>query len=94
MLGIIVYDQRNTQIHDAMQKHAKTLEALLGLEPLDDTKKGRGGAFLDRPGRNLRLFGILLMWHDRGLALICSSDAFGKPAKDGGYFKVQSTGRN
>lgn len=32
--------------------------------------KHRGGAFLDRPKRSLNLFGFVLMWHDRGLALI------------------------
>src|ERR1039458_9618131 len=72
-LGITFYDQRNTQIYDAMQKRAKTLEALLGFEPLDETKKKRGGAFLDRPNRDRRLFGLFLMWHDRALAIIYAS---------------------
>ncbi|MBI5102400.1 MAG: hypothetical protein HZB33_11265 [Nitrospirae bacterium] len=69
-LGITFYDQRNTQIYDAMQKRAKTLEVLLGFLPLDDKTKQRGGAFLDRPDRGRRLFGVFLMWHDRALAVI------------------------
>ncbi len=74
-LGVTIYDQRNTQIYDAMQKRAKTLETLLDFKPLDENKN-RGGAFLDRPDRGRRLFGFLLMWHDRALAIIYAA-AFG-----------------
>jgi hypothetical protein len=68
-IGVTFYDQRNTQIYDAMQKRAKALEALLGFPPLDKGKMNCGGPFLDRPHRNRRFFG-LLMWHDRALAII------------------------
>jgi hypothetical protein len=67
-VGVIFYDQRNSQIYNAMQRRAKSLEALLKF----DTVSGRfryGGAFLDRPERKLRFFGFV-MWHDRGLAIV------------------------
>jgi len=72
-LGIAIYDQRNTQIYDSMQKRAKTLEAKLRFDPIDTNIKKRGGAFLDRPQRSRKLFGLLLMWHDRALAIIYSA---------------------
>ncbi len=77
-VGILFYDQRNTQIYNAMQIRAKCLEILLGFAPVnnlkpDDNPKANwrcGGAFLDRPSRGLRFLGRFLMWHDRGLALV------------------------
>lgn len=72
-LGITIYDQRNTQIYDAMQKRAKMLEGLMGFPPLNAEAKRCGGAFLDRPDRGRRLLGLILMWHDRGLAIIYSA---------------------
>lgn len=74
-IGVMFYDQRNTAIYDAMQKRAKMLEAILQFERWDDTKKC-GGAFLGRPTRNRRFYGIP-MWHDLGLALIYSSAVAG-----------------
>ena len=61
-----------------MHIRVKSLEVLLRLQPIANLKspdeKRRlwvyGGAFLDRPGRSLKLFGKILMWHDRGLAII------------------------
>lgn len=69
-LGIFFYDQRNTQIYDAMVRRAKMLEALLELEPLDDARHRYAGAFLSRPKRTLLLFGVFRVWHDRGLAIV------------------------
>lgn len=77
-LGIIFYDQRNTQIYDALHIRAKSLEVILRLQPIANLKSPDeerrqwvyGGTFLDRPGRSLKLFGKFLMWHDRGLAII------------------------
>ena len=68
-LGITIYDQRNTQLYDAMQRRAKALEAELGFLSFDKNRK-LGGAFLDRPRRSKKLFKMLLMWHDRGLAIV------------------------
>ena len=87
-LGIFFYDQRNTQIYDALVLRAKSIETELGFSPLTGHvhcesrgKRSSGGAFLDRPPRSLHLlpftrsgrWGIFKMWHDRGLALIYSS---------------------
>lgn len=74
-VGVMFYDQRNTAIYDAMQKRAKMLEAILQFERWDDTKKC-GGAFLGRPTRDRRFYGIP-MWHDLGLAIIYSSAVSG-----------------
>jgi hypothetical protein len=66
--GVLCYDQRNSQIDNAMQLRAKSLEARFELESM--TGRFRyGGPFLDRPKRELRSLGIL-MWHDRGLAIV------------------------
>jgi hypothetical protein len=79
ILGIVIYDQRNSQIYNAMQCRAKSLEALMDFPPLNKKKvltekMKRGGAFLDRPRRTLKLFGILTIWHDLGLAIIYSAN--------------------
>ncbi len=66
--GVMCYDQRNNQIYNAMQRRAKSLEALLRFPAVSD-RFHFGGALLDRPQRDLRFLGILL-WHDRGLAVI------------------------
>jgi hypothetical protein len=61
-LGVVIYDQRNSQASNAAFYLARDLEELLQLP--------EGGHLKQRPGRELRLFGILTIWHDRGLALI------------------------
>jgi hypothetical protein len=68
-VGIFFYNQRNTQIFDAMILRAKMLEALLQFEPLDE-KQRYAGPFLSRPPRTLRLFGVARVWSDRGLAIV------------------------
>ena len=68
-VGIFFYNQRNTQIFDAMILRAKMLEALLQFEPLDE-KQRYDGPFLSRPERTLKLFGVVRVWSDRGLALV------------------------
>ena len=45
------------------------LEILLQLESLDDRYR-YAGRFLSRPQRNLKLFGMIRVWSDRGLALV------------------------
>ncbi|MCK4825641.1 hypothetical protein KA005_58375 [bacterium] len=95
-LGIVFYDQRNTQLYDSAQFRAKGLEALMEFEKLkkyNNLKEGKffqgkllkivdkqetdekhyGGIFLDRPGRSLFLFGLINMWHDRGLSIVYSA---------------------
>ncbi|HLO31464.1 MAG TPA: hypothetical protein VK249_20100 [Anaerolineales bacterium] len=68
-IGLFFYNQRNTQIFDTMILRAKMLEILLKLESLDDRYQ-YAGPFLSRPQRNLRLFGTIRVWSDRGLAMI------------------------
>ena len=70
-VGVIMYDQRNTQIYDTMVRRLKRIEAHMDME-LVQNGADHGGPFLDRPGRSYRLFGIL-MWHDRGLTIIYSA---------------------
>lgn len=79
--GIVIYDQRNTELYNAAQIRAKCLEALFGLEALQSPryeqivgeKMKLGGAFLGRPRRTLKLFGVFPMWHDLGLAVVYSA---------------------
>ncbi len=78
-LGILFYDQRNTTLYNAAQIRLKSLEALLCFRALheieSDPKKRKmfGGSLLGRPGRGLRLFGFIPMWHDLGLAFVYSA---------------------
>jgi hypothetical protein len=86
--GLLVYDQRNTELYDRMQRRAKILEAELGFVPYldeDDKKEWSlgpadvklvGGAFLDRPRRGRKFYGLPL-WHDFGLALVYSATLAG-----------------
>ena len=75
-LGIIFYELRNSQLYDAAIFRAKHLERLLKmprLSPFGCTPKiTYGGLFNERPLRP-ELFGLLPIWHDRGLALIYSA---------------------
>jgi hypothetical protein len=68
--GIIIFDLRNTQLLDYAVLRAKRLEAKLGLSSVFDPS-APGGLYTERPGRDLRLFG-LAVGHDRGLALVYS----------------------
>jgi hypothetical protein len=78
-VGIVIYDLRNTQIHDRLVSRAKFLEEELGLprnprrSRNPDKPADAGGAFIDRPGQRRKLFGLIEIWHDRGLALVYSS---------------------
>jgi len=72
-LGITFYDRRNTQIYDAISARAKSLEALMALPRLGNTRFRRSGPLLHRPQRTLKLFGVWKMWHDRGLGIIYST---------------------
>lgn len=68
-LGIFFYNQRNTQIFDTMILRAKMLETRLEFESLDNEHQ-YGGPFLSRPERTLKLFGVITVWGDRGLAIV------------------------
>jgi hypothetical protein len=71
-LGIFVYELRNTQVHDALVLRAAELERQLGLRSVLGAS-GPGGLFGELPGRAMRLFGVLPVNQDRGLALVYSA---------------------
>lgn len=62
-LGIVFYDQRNSQIYDALSHRGRELERALEIS----------GPFSVRPGRALKFLGVVTIWHDRGLAFIYGS---------------------
>lgn len=61
-LGIVLYEVSNTQLYDYAVARAEALEARLGL-----------GLFSERPGHRVRIFGLAVGGHDRGLALVYSA---------------------
>lgn len=69
-LGVIIYEVRNSQIHDRAIHRLKHLEKLLGFRPAV-IAVGPGGFFAER-GSRLSVVGIEL-WHDRALGLIYGS---------------------
>lgn len=76
LFGILMYDLRNSVLHDATVHRAKELERLLNLERVSGvpTDVTHGGPFTDRPPRRVRLVG-LLGWHDRALNIVYSTSA-------------------
>ncbi len=72
-LGITIYDQRNNELYGALVRRAKYLEETLHLPPdpkVSDAEQQFRGQFSERPLRGRYLFGLMLLGHDRGLALI------------------------
>lgn len=68
-LGIVLYELRNTQVYDYALHRAKELEARLGVASV--FRPGSvGGLFSERPGRTVKVFGLAVAGHDRGLALV------------------------
>lgn len=68
-LGVVVYELRNTQLYDYAVYRAKELERRLAFVSVFDETRA-GGLFSERPGRNLRIFGLAAVGHDRGLSLV------------------------
>ena len=71
-VGIVIFDLRNTQLLDYAVLRAKSLEEKLGFVSIFDPG-APGGLFTERPGRDLRFFGLAGVGHDRGLALVYSA---------------------
>ena len=71
-LGIIFYEIRNTQFYDCAAHRAKALEACLKF-PICAAGFTVGGLFSERSKDKLRLFGVVQIWHDRGLAIVYGS---------------------
>ena len=69
-LGLTFYEVRNTQLYDALQMRAKSLEAYLGFSRAGNPKSKRSGPMLQRPPQARMLFGFVRMWHDRALAIV------------------------
>lgn len=75
LFGILMYDLRNSVLHDATVHRARELERLLQLDRVSGVPEaGHGGAFTDRPKRGLRLMGMT-GWHDRALNIVYSTSA-------------------
>lgn len=70
-LGITIYDQRNSELYNALIHRAKNLEELFQVPsaPGGLNQDTSGGQFRERPGKNRRVIG-LTVGHDIGLALI------------------------
>jgi len=68
-LGVALYEVRNTQLYDYAVRRAKELEARLGAVSIYDAS-GPGGLFTERPGHDVRVFGLALAGHERGLAIV------------------------
>ncbi len=71
-VGVVIFDLRNTQLLDYAVLRAKSLEERLGFASIFEPG-GPGGLYTERPGRDLRLFGLAGVGHDRGLALVYSA---------------------
>lgn len=73
--GLLLYDQRNSQIYNSLIGRANMLEALLQLPTLRSSTKKCGGPFIDRPGKDSRrrILFALPAKHDIGLALVYSA---------------------
>jgi hypothetical protein len=71
-LGVLLYELRNTQLYDYGLRRAELLEHELGFGSIDGSRSP-GGLFSDRPGRALRLFGVLPVDRDAGLSLVYSA---------------------
>lgn len=70
-LGITIYDQRNSELYNALIHRAKNLEKSFQVPSAPGGLKqdDRGGQFRERPGQKRRVIGIRA-GHDLGLALI------------------------
>jgi hypothetical protein len=66
-LGVLLYDLRSGELQDYATRRAQTLESAHGFSAVDG--HGAGGLFSERPGRTLRLFGLLVD-RERGFALV------------------------
>jgi hypothetical protein len=68
-VGLVVYELRNTQLHEYALLRARTLERRLGLGSLTDQHQP-GGLYSDQPLADLRVLGLLTATPEHGLALV------------------------
>jgi hypothetical protein len=71
-LGIVVYDQRNSQLYYTLIDRAIWLEGSVLRLPTWEPRLPRGGMFAARP-HGSRLFGCVTVSHSRGLGLVYSA---------------------
>jgi xanthosine utilization system XapX-like protein len=76
LFGIVMYDLRNSQFHDATIHRAKELEKALALPRLSNKGTGSGGLMNERPRDRYRLAGVPV-WHDRALFIVYAAAAAG-----------------
>jgi hypothetical protein len=79
-LGLTSYDQRNSELYDGLLARAKFLEGELKLKAnpsarvdIANANSNARGQFRERPPREKKLFGLIRLGHDNGLALIYGS---------------------
>lgn len=70
-IGIVIYELRNTQLHDYAVRRARELEQRLGIASIADPNRP-AGLYGEEPSGELTVFGIVTAAHDRGLALVYS----------------------
>jgi hypothetical protein len=68
-LGVLLYELRNSELHDYAIRRARRIETALGFLSLGEGV-ARGGLFSERPAGTLRLFGVAAVDRDRALALV------------------------
>ena len=68
-VGILLYELRNSEILDAMLRHAQVLERVLGLET-GPKVRGPEGLLSPRAGAHGRFLGVLTADHRRALGLV------------------------
>ncbi len=71
-LGIVAYDQRNSELYNALIHRAKYLESMFAVEVSPGTIRvtTTGGQFNERPPPQKELLGFIKAKHDVGLALV------------------------
>ena len=71
-LGVVAYDQRNSELYNALIHRAKYLESLFAapVSPGTIRETKTGGQFNERPRPQKELLGFIKAKHDVGLALV------------------------
>jgi hypothetical protein len=69
--GIVIYELRNTELHDYALRRAKELEQRLGIGSIADPNRP-AGLYGEEPSGELTVLGVVTAAHDRGLALVYS----------------------
>jgi hypothetical protein len=68
-LGIFVYELHNSRIYGATVARAGELERLLEF-PSANAPGTPGGLYAEQPAKDVRLYGLMSVWQDRGLGFV------------------------